>query len=219
MVSALLNRGSILAELGRFDEAQASFDELFSRLVPDLAKDRWMIHAKAQSAALYLAMAGKGKEALARADEAQQKPPVTAELLARGRERYEIYCSPCHDRVGHGNGIVVQRGMPKPPSLHDERLRADDDQHLFDVITRGYGVMYSHADRVRPGDRWAIVAYIRTLQASQNPNGNGMKPSTTTTPAAGATPTTAASPGTAPAATATPKPAGSPAKPKQGGTR
>jgi tetratricopeptide (TPR) repeat protein len=70
MVSALLNRGSILAELGRFDEAQASFDELFTRLVPDLAKDRWMIHAKAQSAALYLAMAGKGKEALARADEA-----------------------------------------------------------------------------------------------------------------------------------------------------
>jgi mono/diheme cytochrome c family protein len=105
---------------------------------------------------------------LARADEARQKPPATAQLLSRGHEQYDIYCAPCHDRVGTGYGIVVQRGMTKPPSLHDARLRDADDQHLFDVITRGYGVMYAHADRVRPRDRWAIVAYIRALQLSQH---------------------------------------------------
>ena len=93
---------------------------------------------------------------------------MTAELLARGRERYDIFCSPCHDRTGRGNGMVVQRGLPRPPSLHEDRLRSADDQHFFDVITNGYGVMYSHAARVRPRDRWAIVAYIRALQLSQH---------------------------------------------------
>jgi hypothetical protein len=104
----------------------------------------------------------------ARVDEIKSKPAVTAELLARGREQYDIACTPCHDRVGTGTGIVVQRGMPKPASLHDDRMRTADDQHLFDVITNGYGVMYSHAARVRPRDRWAIVAYIRALQLSQH---------------------------------------------------
>lgn len=104
---------------------------------------------------------------LARTNEIRQKPAVTAQLLERGQARYDIYCSPCHDRTGAGNGIIVQRGMPKPPSLHDPRLRTADDQHLFDVITEGYGVMYSHADRVQPRDRWAIVAYLRALQLSQ----------------------------------------------------
>jgi mono/diheme cytochrome c family protein len=105
---------------------------------------------------------------LARADDIRQKPAVTAHLLERGRAQYDIYCSPCHDRVGTGSGMVVQRGMPKPPSLHDQRLRTADDQHLFDVITRGYGVMYAYADRVQPHDRWAIVAYLRALQLSQH---------------------------------------------------
>jgi mono/diheme cytochrome c family protein len=93
---------------------------------------------------------------------------LTVALLERGRERFNIYCAPCHGRAGVGDGMVVQRGMPRPPSLHDERLRAAPDQHVFDVITRGYGVMYSYAMRVQPPDRWAIVAYIRALQLSQH---------------------------------------------------
>ena len=105
---------------------------------------------------------------LAREAEVTQKPTVDAALLQRGRERYEIFCTPCHDRTGQGNGIVVQRGMPKPPSYHDERLRAAPDQHFYDVITAGYGAMYSYADRVAPRDRWAIVAYIRALQLSRH---------------------------------------------------
>jgi mono/diheme cytochrome c family protein len=108
------------------------------------------------------------RDDLARADETKQKPAVTGQLLARGHEQYDIYCSPCHDRVGTSNGIVVQRGMAKPPSLHDTRLRTADDQHVFDVISNGYGVMYAHGDRIRPRNRWAIVAYIRALQLSQH---------------------------------------------------
>jgi len=105
---------------------------------------------------------------LARAQDVTKKPAVTAQLLARGRELYDVFCSPCHDRVGTGGGVIVQRGFPHPPSLHDERLRSADDQHLIEVITRGYGVMYSFADRVQPRDRWAIVAYLRALQLSQH---------------------------------------------------
>jgi mono/diheme cytochrome c family protein len=105
---------------------------------------------------------------LARAREVTQKPAVTADLLTRGREQYDVFCSPCHDRTGDGNGVVVQRGFPRPASLHEERLRAADDQYLLDAITRGYGTMYAFADRVRPRDRWAIVAYIRALQLSQH---------------------------------------------------
>jgi mono/diheme cytochrome c family protein len=105
---------------------------------------------------------------LARAHDIAQKPAVTAQLLARGREQYDVFCSPCHDRVGTGGGVIVQRGFPHPPSLHDERVRSADDQHLIDVITRGYGVMYSFADRVEPRDRWGIVAYLRALQLSQH---------------------------------------------------
>jgi hypothetical protein len=94
--------------------------------------------------------------------------PCTLELLQRGRERYEINCSPCHGRTGDGNGIVVQRGFPAPPSYHIDRLREAPVGHFFDVITHGYGVMYSYAQRVEPADRWAITAYIRALQLSQN---------------------------------------------------
>jgi mono/diheme cytochrome c family protein len=95
-------------------------------------------------------------------------PPVTAPLLAHGQQRFDIYCAPCHGRLGDGNGMVVQRGFPAPPSYHIDRLRAAPSQHFYDVITQGYGVMYSYADRVVPADRWAIVAYIRALQRSQN---------------------------------------------------
>jgi mono/diheme cytochrome c family protein len=96
------------------------------------------------------------------------KPDVTAALFERGRERFAIFCAPCHGAGGDGNGIIVQRGMPRPTSYHDERLRAADDQHFFDVITNGYGAMYSYSARVPPQDRWAIVAYIRALQLSRH---------------------------------------------------
>jgi hypothetical protein len=93
---------------------------------------------------------------------------LNRQILERGRERYDIYCSPCHGRTGDGNGMIVQRGFPPPPSYHSERLRNVPVGHFYDVITRGYGVMYSYAARVDPADRWAIAAYIRVLQQSQN---------------------------------------------------
>lgn len=98
---------------------------------------------------------------------AHERPPITPALLARGRERYGIYCSPCHDASGYGRGVIPSRGFPAPPSFHSERLTQLPSQHIFDVITKGHGVMYSYADRVPPADRWAIAAYIRALQLSQ----------------------------------------------------
>jgi mono/diheme cytochrome c family protein len=100
--------------------------------------------------------------------EVADQPPVDATLLARGQQRYAIYCSPCHGLSGKGDGMVVRRGFPAPPSFHSARLRQAPAQHFFDVMTHGYGVMYSYAARVDPHDRWAIVAYIRALQQSQN---------------------------------------------------
>jgi len=93
--------------------------------------------------------------------------PVTAGLLARGRERYDIYCSPCHDRVGSGKGMIVRRGYRQPPSLHLDRLRQAPAGYLFDVMTNGFGVMPAYAAQVPARDRWAIVAYVRALQRSQ----------------------------------------------------
>lgn len=94
--------------------------------------------------------------------------PITRDVLLRGQERFDIYCAPCHGRTGDGNGMIAQRGFPAPPSYHIERLRQAPVGHFFDVITRGYGVMYSYATRVEPADRWAIAAYIRALQLSHN---------------------------------------------------
>jgi mono/diheme cytochrome c family protein len=94
--------------------------------------------------------------------------PVTAELVARGKERYMIYCMPCHSPVGDGNGMIVQRGMKRPPSYHIDRLRQSPPGYFFDVITNGYGVMYDYSDRIQAHDRWAIAAYVRVLQQSQN---------------------------------------------------
>jgi mono/diheme cytochrome c family protein len=104
---------------------------------------------------------------LERASQSQHPPPVDAALLTRGRERYDIYCTPCHGLSGKGDGMIVHRGFPAPPSYHSARLRGAPAQDFFDVITNGYGVMYSYASRVQPRDRWAIVAYIRALQESQ----------------------------------------------------
>jgi hypothetical protein len=94
--------------------------------------------------------------------------PVTRPLLERGRERYDIYCSPCHDRLGSGQGMIVRRGFRRPPSLHIDRLREAPIGHFFDVISNGFGVMTDYAAQVTPPDRWAIAAYIRALQLSQH---------------------------------------------------
>ncbi len=94
--------------------------------------------------------------------------PFTRELLERGRDRFNIHCAVCHGADGHGAGIVVRRGFPAPASYHEPRLRDAPDGHLFDVITRGYGVMLPYADRLSPADRWAVVGYIRALQLGQH---------------------------------------------------
>jgi mono/diheme cytochrome c family protein len=93
---------------------------------------------------------------------------VDAALLERGRERYGIFCAPCHSVAGDGDGIVVRRGFPAPPSFHQDALRTAPDAHFYDVITNGYGAMYPYADRVPAADRWAIVAYVRVLQLSRH---------------------------------------------------
>ena len=94
--------------------------------------------------------------------------PITREVLERGRERFDIHCAPCHGRTGEGNGMIVQRGFPAPPSYHIDRLREAPVGHFFDVITQGYGIMYPYAARIEPVDRWAIAAYIRVLQKSHD---------------------------------------------------
>ena len=93
--------------------------------------------------------------------------PLTRELLSRGRERFDIYCSPCHDRTGRGRGMVVRRGYQPPPSLHEDRLREAPVGHFFDVITHGLGAMPDYAGEIPVSDRWAIAAYVKALQLSQ----------------------------------------------------
>jgi hypothetical protein len=92
---------------------------------------------------------------------------VTRDVLERGRERYNIFCAPCHDLVGNGNGMIVRRGYRQPPSLHIDRLRDAPVGHHFDVITNGLGAMPDYAAQVPVRDRWAIIAYLRALQLSQ----------------------------------------------------
>jgi mono/diheme cytochrome c family protein len=95
--------------------------------------------------------------------------PVTVQVLERGRERFNIYCSPCHARLGDGNGIVPTRGFArKPPSLHIDRLRKAPLGYFFDIMTHGFGIMPDYTAQIAPQDRWAIVAYVRALQLSQN---------------------------------------------------
>jgi mono/diheme cytochrome c family protein len=94
--------------------------------------------------------------------------PLTEGLLRRGRERFDIFCAVCHDRVGNGGGMIVLRGFRRPPSFHVDRLRQQPDGYLFDVVTRGFGVMPSYATQIPIADRWAIVAYVRALQLSQH---------------------------------------------------
>jgi mono/diheme cytochrome c family protein len=93
--------------------------------------------------------------------------PITRDDLTRGQQRFNIYCSPCHGRLGDGQGLVVKRGFRAPPSYHIQRLKDAPVGHFFDVQTNGFGAMPSYASRVAPDDRWRIIAYIRALQLSQ----------------------------------------------------
>jgi mono/diheme cytochrome c family protein len=94
--------------------------------------------------------------------------PLTPELMQRGKERFGIFCTPCHGLQGDGNGMVAMRGMKHPPTYHQDRLRKVPNGYLFDVITNGFGGMLSYSAQIPPKDRWAIIAYIRALQLSRN---------------------------------------------------
>ena len=128
--------------------------------------------------------------------------PATREVLERGRERFNIYCAPCHSRLGDGNGMIVQRGFRRPPSYHTPALRQAPLGHFYDVITNGFGAMPDYSSQVPVNDRWAIAAYIRVLQLSQNataadiPPGTNMDATTSeSTPGSGATLPPGAKPG------------------------
>lgn len=99
---------------------------------------------------------------------AQGPPQVTLAMIQRGQERYNVFCSPCHDRVGNGRGMIVRRGLKQPPSFHEARLRSVPAAYFVQVMTEGFGVMPSYAEEVSLQDRWAIAAYVRALQYSQN---------------------------------------------------
>lgn len=94
--------------------------------------------------------------------------PVTKDLLVRGQKRYNIYCTPCHGKLGDGEGMVVQRGFKHPPTYHSDRMRQQPVGYIYDVISNGFGSMVSYASRIPMQDRWAIAAYVRVLQFSQN---------------------------------------------------
>lgn len=130
------------------------------------------------------------RQAPLRAAALAEPPAVTPALLARGRERFDVFCSPCHGLDGTGDGRVVERGFPPPPSYLSARLRAAPPEHFLAVIEDGFGVMYPYGDRVEPADRWAILAYIRALQLA-----GGVAPSQ---PARGEVPMGAPSPVEAP---------------------
>ncbi len=152
--------------------------------------------------------------------------PVTREMVQRGQQRFNVYCAPCHAETGQGNGMIVQRGYSPPPSFHQDRLRCAPVGHFFDVITNGFGAMPSYAPQVPAVDRWAIIAYIRALQLSQNapydavpadqrallgtpaatPSGPTPNPCAAFTPAAGGAGTPSASGTGTPAASGTATP-------------
>jgi hypothetical protein len=102
--------------------------------------------------------------------------PLTQELLERGQDRYEIFCTPCHGLQGDGQGMVAMRGMKHPPSYHQDRLRQVPNGYIYDVITNGFGAMYGYSAQIQPRDRWAIIAYVRALQLSRNAHVNDLPP-------------------------------------------
>jgi mono/diheme cytochrome c family protein len=99
---------------------------------------------------------------------------VNEKLLHRGEDRYKIFCTPCHGLQGDGNGMAAVRGMKHPPSYHIDRLRQVPNGYIYDVITNGFGAMYSYSERIPPSDRWAIIAYVRALQLSRNVKANDL---------------------------------------------
>ena len=116
------------------------------------------------------AQAGPGPVPSGRAEfreRPEPPPPLSLALIERGQDRFRHFCVACHSELGDGHGMVVQRGFSPPPSYHETRLREAPTRHFYDVITNGYGAMYSFAVRVPPRDRWAIAAYIRALQRSE----------------------------------------------------
>ncbi len=114
-------------------------------------------------------------------------------MIERGQNRYDIYCAPCHGRIGNGLGMIVRRGFKQPPSYHIDRLRKAPVGHFYDVISNGYGAMLNYAAQVQPRDRWAIIAYIRALQYSENANINDLpQEARARIPAAGRQPSAAA---------------------------
>ena len=139
-----------------------------SQFFPDGRSERPLIEgtvARGQLDADTLLYTGKGPDGKFSNDFPFQ---VTKEVLERGQQRFNIYCSPCHDRLGTGDGKIVRRGYRHPPSYHIDRLRKVPNGYLYDVITNGFGAMPDYAAQVQPTDRWAIVAYIRALQLSEN---------------------------------------------------
>ena len=108
------------------------------------------------------------QDAEAHAQASAAAPPVDLALLRRGRQRFDIFCAPCHGFEGDGNGTIVRRGFPRPPSYYDAALMSAPGRLFFDTITKGFGVMYAYGSRIPPRDRWAITTYIRALQQSRS---------------------------------------------------
>jgi mono/diheme cytochrome c family protein len=145
------------AKIKPFRESRFFADGSSARALPEGTVARGSLH---EDAALWRGQGVDGKFV-------EQIPvPLTRELLVRGRERYDIFCSPCHGRTGEGRGMIVQRGFKQPASFDVDRLRAERAGYFFDVITNGFGQMSGYPMQVTPEDRWAIVAWVRTLQAS-----------------------------------------------------
>ena len=138
-------------------------DHSSARPLPEGVVARGFLRA---DAALYRGIGEDGKFVL------DLPVPVTKQLLARGRERFDIYCSPCHGRTGDGQGMIVARGFKNPSTFHVDRLRNERAGYFFDVMTNGFGQMSGYAPQITPEDRWAVVSWIRTLQASQNMPGD-----------------------------------------------
>jgi mono/diheme cytochrome c family protein len=132
--------------------------------VPRFADDPALDQEQLDPGSYYLS----GKHGNVFGNELPAQITFNVQLLERGQDRFNIFCAPCHSRVGDGNGMIVQRGYKRPPSFHDQRLRNAPLGHIFDVISNGFGAMPDYAAQVKPADRWAIATYIRVLQRSQN---------------------------------------------------
>ena len=170
MRTKLLGAMALLATLGCRQEMydQPKYQPLErSGFYPDSRASRPLIEGTVARGSLDGTNATGSAAALAAASATTLPMPLTKELVLRGRDRYAIFCTPCHDATGSGNGMVVRRGYRPPPSLHIDRLRDAPIGQLYDVMTRGLGAMPDYAQQIAPEDRWAIAAYVKALQMSQ----------------------------------------------------